>query len=53
MAHRIKMTVSPSIDMNESIANATYEGDFYAWLLKSAGLLRRGQFVDLNLEQYW
>jgi hypothetical protein len=38
MAHRIKKTASPSIDMNESIANTTYEGDFYARLLKSTEL---------------
>ncbi|MFB2892931.1 DUF29 domain-containing protein [Aerosakkonemataceae cyanobacterium BLCC-F50] len=37
--------------MNHSIANATYETDFYAWLLKSAELLRRGEFAELDLEQ--
>lgn len=31
--------------------NATYEKDFYAWLCRSAELLRRGQFSDLDLEQ--
>lgn len=31
--------------------NATYEKDFYAWLLKSAELLRRGKFSELDLEQ--
>jgi hypothetical protein len=37
--------------MNHSTANPTYETDFYAWLLKSAELLRRGQFAELDLEQ--
>lgn len=31
--------------------NATYEKDFYAWLLKSAELLRRGKFSELDVEQ--
>ncbi|MCC5625460.1 DUF29 domain-containing protein [Nostoc sp. CHAB 5715] len=31
--------------------NATYKGDFYAWLYKSAELLRRRQFSELDLEQ--
>lgn len=37
--------------MNHSTTNPTYETDFYAWLLKSAELLRRGQFAELDLEQ--
>ncbi len=37
--------------MNHSITNPTYETDFYAWLLKSAELLRRGEFAELDLEQ--
>ena len=37
--------------MNHSTANPTYETDFYAWLLKSAELLRRGEFAELDLEQ--
>lgn len=37
--------------MNHSSANPTYETDFYAWLLKSAELLRRGQFAELDLEK--
>jgi hypothetical protein len=31
--------------------NATYEKDFYAWLLKSAQLLRQGKFSELDVEQ--
>lgn len=31
--------------------NATYEKDFYAWLLKSAELLRQGKFSELDVEQ--
>jgi hypothetical protein len=37
--------------MNHSTANPTYETDFYAWLLKSAELLRQGEFAELDLEQ--
>ena len=37
--------------MNDPTTNATYEGDFYGWLLKSAELLRQGQFSELDLEQ--
>lgn len=37
--------------MNHPTTNATYEGDFYGWLLKSAELLRQGQFSELDLEQ--
>ncbi|MBW4630435.1 MAG: DUF29 domain-containing protein [Iphinoe sp. HA4291-MV1] len=37
--------------MNHTATSATYEGDFYAWLLKSAELLRQGQFSELDLEQ--
>lgn len=36
--------------MNPSTTDATYEGDFYAWLLKSAELLRRKQLSELDLE---
>lgn len=31
--------------------NATYEKDFYAWLLNSAQLLRQGKFSELDVEQ--
>lgn len=37
--------------MNHSTGNPSYETDFYAWLLKSAELLRRGQFAELDLEK--
>lgn len=37
--------------MNHPTTSATYEGDFYAWLLKSAELLRQRQFSELDLEQ--
>ncbi len=37
--------------MNHQTMNATYEKDFYAWLNKSAELLRRGKFSELDLEQ--
>lgn len=36
--------------MNKPIANATYDQDFYAWLLKSAELLRQRKFSDLDVE---
>lgn len=31
--------------------NATYEKDFYAWLLKSAQMLRQEKFSELDVEQ--
>jgi len=36
--------------MNKPISNATYEQDFYAWLLKSAELLRQRKFSELDVE---
>lgn len=37
--------------MSHPTTSTTYEGDFYAWLLKSAELLRQRQFSELDLEQ--
>lgn len=36
--------------MNQQLANATYEQDFYAWLLKSAELIRQRKFSELDVE---
>ncbi|MBI4639654.1 MAG: DUF29 domain-containing protein [Candidatus Tectomicrobia bacterium] len=36
--------------MNKSIFDASYEQDFYAWLLKSAELLRQKKFSELDVE---
>jgi hypothetical protein len=38
--------------MTPSIKDATYEGDFYAWLLKSAELLRQKQFAELDGDRW-
>ena len=38
------------VAMNKPISNATYEQDFYAWLLKSAELLRQRKFSELDVE---
>jgi hypothetical protein len=45
------MIASSRISMNDLTRNITYEEDFYAWLLKSAELLRQGRFAELDLEQ--
>ena len=36
--------------MSKSITHEGYEQDFYAWLLKSAQLLREGKFSELDVE---
>lgn len=36
--------------MNEPLPSVTYEQDFYAWLLKSANLLREKKFRELDVE---
>jgi hypothetical protein len=37
--------------MNKLISDASYEQDFYAWLLKSATLLRQRKFSELDVEK--
>ena len=37
--------------MNELIA--TYESDFYAWLLRNAQLIRQGQFSQIDRQVGW
>jgi uncharacterized protein YeeX (DUF496 family) len=36
--------------MNEAITNATYEQDYYTWLIKSAELIRQGKFSEVDIE---
>jgi hypothetical protein len=36
--------------MSQQITDATYEQDFYAWLLKSAELIRQRKFSELDVE---
>jgi hypothetical protein len=36
--------------MNKPVSDATYDQDFYAWLLKSAELIRQRKFSELDVE---